>query len=118
MALTIASKMAADGGSIYYSPDWLDNVELHLPYLLRQASNQTLPLLDVDAIKYQFDFYGLLRAYSQPPPLHYPILRMNGLHAPTDYDGSLTSIIVPSRQVITSLVTVWQAITQRAKKIA
>jgi hypothetical protein len=118
MTISLLNKAIADGGSIYYQQAWRNNVEFHLPYLLSDAGTSSFAVTPSDTIKYNFDFYGLLQAYGKPVNLHYIIMRMNNLKSPTDYDGSFSSIVVPSSTTVQRLLAVYQAIQSKTKTIA
>jgi hypothetical protein len=118
MTITVLSKAIPDGGSVYYTPAWRNNIEFHLAWLLASAGTSTFAVADSDTIKYQFDFYGLLQAYNMPVWTHYIILRMNNLLAPTDYDGTLSIITIPSTGTVNRILSVYQAIQQKVKTIA
>jgi len=118
MTISLLSKAIPDGGSIYYQQAWRDNVEFHLPYLLADAGTSSFTVTPSDTVKYTFDFFGLLQAYGRPVNLHYIIMRMNGLKSPTDYDGSFSTIVMPSSTTVQRLVAVYQAIQSKTKTIA
>jgi hypothetical protein len=66
----------------------------YLDLLIGGASVQTLN--NLDTYKYAGDFYGILNNYQIPLQYHPIILRMNGFTDPTDYDTTITTILIPN----------------------
>lgn len=118
MTITVLSKAIPDGGAVYYEDAWRDVIEFHLPLISSTGNNTTIPVVDSDTIKYQFDFFGLLQEYGIPVWLHWITMRLNGLGAPTEYDGSLRTLVIPDNQMVKQILAVYQASKQQVKNIA
>lgn len=66
-------------------------------------------LRDVPAalqLRYRGDFYGLLKEHGINYDYWWFILRYNGYHTPTEYDGK-SSYVIPSESDINSLLRNW-----------
>lgn len=88
----------------FYTGVFRNIIEDHLKILINKASRANVQIEPINTIKYRGDFYGLLQFMNVPEEHHWICLRLNGLHCPTDYDGSFDSILIPDRNQIELLL--------------
>lgn len=87
----------------YYSDSFRQVIEDHLAVIL-YAGNTTVANVDPsEAYHYENDFYGLLFHKNIPSHLHWVVLRMNGMHCPTEATRELKQIYIPDPSVIERL---------------
>lgn len=87
----------------YYSPTFIKLIEDHLTYLRTTNNVTVINLTNVQCVKFQGDFYGLLVDLKIEKTYHYAILRVNNYLSASDFDGSVAQIVVPDTTVIDRL---------------
>lgn len=77
----------------YYSREFMNDVQKNLPALIASATN-TIAVDPIDAITFKGNFYSFLRKkLPSIPHIHYwPMLLINGMNDPFEFDESFTSI--------------------------
>jgi hypothetical protein len=103
MAFSINNLMVDDGDSIFYDPEFHVTMESHMPWLRQLASTTTITLLPIDSVKYDADLGGLLQKYNVPVCYHWIVMRMNKLNSPSEFNSTITSLLIPSGDAIESL---------------
>ena len=68
----------------------------------------------VDANRFEYDFYGLLRVLGVPIDLHWITMRVNGLASPNDYRKTQQSIKIPNAEMVESLLTYHNQVIKRS----
>lgn len=102
--LSISQLQIPAGQTLMLTDSFRNLIENHLPYL--RTHSATVPTLIEDNIadKYMGDFYQLLNYLKVNQELFWVTLRVNNLLSPLDYDGSLTTVLIPSSSVIHTLL--------------
>lgn len=113
MSCSINALAVDYGDDVFYLPAFRRMVESHLPYLLLAPDNMTLPVEPHSAVKYESDWHGLLLSMQIPMYLHFIVMRMNGLLAPTENTSQLSEIMIPAPGRIDSLVASYKAQTNK-----
>lgn len=85
-----------DGPIIFYDPDFREVLEKHIPYFLSGALSQAISVEPNIAVRYEYDFYGLLTYYTVPRWLQWFVMRLNGMTSPDQYRQSVIAIVLPS----------------------
>ena len=57
------------------------------------------------AWQYRGDFHGLLLHINVPMELHWVTTKLNGLASSTDYDGEVSTIVIPEATFIKTLLS-------------
>lgn len=89
--------------------DYYELFESHVTYLKNLSSTQVTSITEHQASIYQGDFYGLLYKLGVEKKYHYPIMRVNGLLASSNYDGKTTEIILPSLSEMNAITTIYSS---------
>lgn len=105
--MLIDSLMTNEGPSIYYNETFRLVIEDHLKYL--REHKETVPIIiePAYAYKYEGDLFGLLSAYNIPFEMHWIIMRINKMTAPTQTDDLLTNLLIPNKTVIERIKNVY-----------
>lgn len=88
----------------YFSAGFRAIIEDHLQILRNTAKLHTVEVSGFQELKYQGDFYGLLRDMGIDHDYHWITLRLNDLHSPMDYQGNLVNIKIPKIDYIKFLL--------------
>lgn len=108
-------KVLGEGNKDYYEDGLRRMIEDHLPHMqLQNSTGGVLIVGGADGIKYKGDFFGLLRSYSIPQDMHWPMMRLNGLNSPYDYKEDMLSIKVVDPDYVSRLQQVYR--NTRGKK--
>ena len=75
-------------------------LESHLSFLRNHPSNTIASATGQVADMFEGDFYGLLNHLRVDIKYHYITMRVNGLYCSSDYDGTQTEIVIPSRDAV------------------
>jgi len=105
MTMSLNNHAVAKGNAIYYSETFRTLIETHLPWLINHRDTDTSIIDSQIAYKYESDFYGLLSYLGIGMAYHWTILRVNGLHSPSDYLASNVSLKLPNTVEIDRLKT-------------
>ncbi len=93
---------------LYEDPRFFDEVEANLQWLIDRASDVPLTTDDATAFKYQGDLTGLLMVLNVPANYIYIITRMNGYFGSDDYNGDVTSFIMPQEGDVSHLMRMFK----------
>lgn len=104
MAMSVLGLQAKPLEPNYFSGAFRSIIEDHLKMLKNTASRANIEISPINTIKYRGDFYGLLHSMSVPPEQHWITLRLNDLHAPTDYLGDFDTLLLPDKNQIELLL--------------
>lgn len=102
--LSISQLQINPGQTLMYTDSFRNLIENHVTYLKNHASTRTTNVEDHIADKYMGDFYQLLYYLKVNQELFWVTLRMNDLVSPLDYDGQLTTLLIPSSNTIHDLL--------------
>lgn len=81
---------------VVLDPNYYVLLESHVAYLVSHPDTETVLVTGQQAEKYTGDLAGLLNSLAIDKKYHYLIARMNGLVSSSDYDGEMTSLLIPS----------------------
>lgn len=79
---------------------WLETIKSN-------PANVIINIQPIDASRFEYDLYGLLRVYKTPVELHWITMRVNGLMSSMDYRADMVTIIVPSPELIEEIYSLW-----------
>ena len=103
--LSVSSLQISPGNSNHYSDSFRNLIENHLHALRNDKSTLLTSLTVHDEDVFIGDFYGLLQKININQDMFWIIMRINNLHSPLDYTGTFGSILIPSANTITILLT-------------
>lgn len=89
----------------FYRLEFRSIIESMLPYLKNHADTAKLSVEPDLVYYYNQNFYSLLFRLNQHSKYHYMIMRCSGIEKPTDDFSDLTSIYVPSPDLIARLTS-------------
>ncbi|BDD79890.1 hypothetical protein [Burkholderia phage FLC9] len=95
----------------YYSDGFRNLLEDHYSWLKTQSSTKTVPIDAYLAVRYEFDFYGLLQNQNVPTELHWIVMRLTGYTSPDQMTRDLQSYVLPDPSVISRLYSTYSAKT-------
>jgi hypothetical protein len=113
--MKLLNTMRSMGPKLYYSREFKQMIEDHLPYLKNHSSTATAALDPMLSYKYMGDLTGLLYHLNIPSHLHFVILRLNDYSSYTDFKGTETSILLIEQSVISNLANTLK--TRLSKRI-
>lgn len=95
MAMSVMEQANKSSDYYYYREEFRNIIEDHLYILKHKGKKIPVPVTAIQEMKYKGDFYGLLRSLGIPIEFHWITMRINGLHSPMDYQGTLIELIGP-----------------------
>jgi hypothetical protein len=95
----------------YYSDGFRNLLEDHYSWLKTQSSTKTVPIDGYLAVRYEYDFYGLMQNQNVPIELHWITMRLSGYTSSDQMSRDLQSYILPDPAVISRLYSVYSAKT-------
>ena len=101
--MQIDTLMLDPGSAIYYDDDFRRVLEDHMTVLRTAQSTRVLNILQADAYKYEYDLYSLLLQYAVPAYMHWIVMRVNNMTAPTDATRTITSLLYPNATLINQI---------------
>ena len=106
MSLTDTTFNASD----YESEGFKAMLENELPALKASAVGRVRTISPVDASRFEYDLYGLLRVIHVDDHYHWITMRINGLMSPCDYRANMTTIYIPDTSLVDSLYSLYLTI--------
>lgn len=103
MATRLTEQMPRQAKSIFYSPSFQSSLYAHRNILLGYRKHHVITIDMNKADRYRGDFIGLLLQEGIPVDLHPIVCELNELPDPTDYDGTLLSIIIPFQEDVNEI---------------
>lgn len=82
-------------------------LETHIVFLRADESIRQVTINGQIAEKYTGDFYGLLNELSIDKKYHYLVMRVNRMKTSTDYDGVVTTFLVPTIDLMDSFISTY-----------
>lgn len=98
------------GPDVYYQQQFMNVMETHITWLKNHRTTRLTRVKDNIALRYQGDFYGLLRALKVAPQYWWIFMRVNGLTSPLKYDHSLVLIMLPDPQRIIDIQRLYKTL--------
>lgn len=93
--MSILNLMTAYGDSYYYTDEWRQLIDDHLP-LLKVSPNTVVHEITAQAAhQYEGNFSGYLIAARVPDHLHYIAFRLNGFKSDSDLTEDVRKILLP-----------------------
>lgn len=93
----------------YYSDDFRDVLEDHFSYLKNLGSTKVVPIDGYLAVRYEFDFYGLMQQQGVPHQFHWLVLRLSGYTSPDQMQATLQSYYLPDPNFVESIRSIWNS---------
>ncbi|UKZ10911.1 hypothetical protein CZP2022_188 [Vibrio phage C-ZP2022] len=107
MKITQNNSMYTETTKRYFEKDFISLVEDHSSYLRGLATTTTITVEPISTYRYRSDFFGYLRSKGITPKLWIPILIINRMRDPQNFNDSWKNavLLVPSEQEIDKLIT-------------
>jgi hypothetical protein len=106
MASPLVNRMRVDGPRIFYTEGFRRELEAHLG-ILKTRVNKQIKLDDNIALRYQFDFFGLLTYLDIPNQYHWITMRFNNFLAPHEFTKTHNIISIPDVEFIETLRAIY-----------
>lgn len=94
------------------SDEFKSVLEDHLS-VLKDSVQTRIPIDPVDAGRFEYDFYGLLRNQSIDPRYHWIVMRVNGLSNPNQYTRKITQIAIPDFDSIETIFSYYITVNKK-----
>ena len=95
-------------GTYFDDPGFKKVLEDHVK-LLRETTTKILTVEPVRAIRYEGDFYGLLKEMGIPSEIHWLVAQMNYLDCSEDYRSSKLEIFLPEEGNLDILYSIYNS---------
>lgn len=95
--MQVDNLMVNEGTANYYTDDLRNVMEDFMTIFRTAATTQIMTVEPGDAIRYEYDFYGLLFYLKVPPQYHQTILRVNKMTSPMDYRATMLTFLMPDQ---------------------
>lgn len=90
-------------------------LEDHLAVLSAKENIQSISdIVPMDAYRFEYDFFGLLRYLGIQPRYHWVVMRVNGLASPADYQRDKLSILIPNFDLVENLFSYFSTVVKRS----
>jgi hypothetical protein len=90
----------AEGPTLYYDDGFRAVIEDHMTYLRSHPTTTTIAIDPNEAYRWVADLFGLLGSRGIPAYMHWIVMRMNHLNAPTEMDENIRTLMVPDVKVL------------------
>lgn len=106
MATNLIDEMINPGEPIYYEKGFYNVVEDHLQWLQDPANSEVHQVSGMEAHRYYGRFYAYLRDVvgKDTPQYYYPILRVNNMKNPMEFDQKWHHVMIPKDGVMDTLM--------------
>jgi hypothetical protein len=95
----------------YYSDGFRNVLEDHFSWLKTQPSTKTVPIEGYLAVRYEYDFYGLMQNQNVPTELHWLVMRLSGYTSPDQMSADLQSYVLPDPSLVRQIYSIYSAKT-------
>ena len=107
--MRIDALQVTDGPQDLYSLSFRNTLEALLP-TYRTASDTVAQAVQPNAgVKWRSDLYGYLNSLKIRPCYHWFIMRLNNFFSPFEFDETVTSLLIPNTDKLTSAAITWKA---------
>lgn len=89
----------------FYSEDFKQVIEDHLPYLKRLSSTRSQSFPAYYQIQCKHNYYLLLSSIGVPYKYHWIIMRLNGYHSPMEFTGEESAVLIPDFPTVDRLMS-------------
>lgn len=115
MTLAIYSDQEQGGNARYYDEDWHLLLETHLPNIQQSPGGTAITISPTDGFRFEGDLYGLLaqKPYYIVPYHRWLVMRLNGMHAPSEYQAAMSVLAIPDFQKIATLFNLYNTVSAR-----
>lgn len=110
--MQVDNLMVNEGTANYYTDDFRNVMEDFMTVFRTSPTTQVMTIDPGDAVRYEFDFYGLLTYLKVPMQYHYTIMRVNKMTSPTDYRSRMVSFLMPDQTEISRIAQTEQTTTR------
>lgn len=83
---------------------------LKMPQNIMEVKNVS----PVDANRFEYDFYGLLRVLNVPVQYQWIVMRVNDLMSPSDYRRHMQHVKIPNTEIISGLLEYHNQVIKRS----
>lgn len=91
----------------YNSDGFKKILEDHLSII--KSKTFTVEISPVDANRFEYDLFSVLRELNVDPKLHWIIMRVNGLNSPADYKKEMMQLQIPDEEYFDSLLATYNS---------
>lgn len=95
--------------SVLRNPEFLKELEDHLPYFVASGKTRNVGVDPATALRFTGDFNGLMRELGYSPKMDYINMRLSGLTNSTDYKGTQVTIQIIDPASFQLHVSTWRA---------
>ena len=104
MATTdLSDLLVQTGDDAYYTDSFRNAIEDNLEGLINDTTTLPRTVAPDVGLANKYDFFGLLTEMGIPMAYQWTTMRMNGYQAPSDYQGDVLTILVPSTTVVDNI---------------
>lgn len=93
----------------YYNDDFRNVLEDHFSYLKQLGSTKNVPIDGYLAVRYEYDFYGLMQNQGVPHQLHWLVMRLSGYTSPDQMQRTLQSYFLPDPSFVEQIRSIWNS---------
>lgn len=93
----------------YYDEGFRNVLEDHFSYLKTLPSTKQVSIDGYLAVRYEFDFYGLMQQQNVPAHLHWLVMRLSGYTSPDQMTSDLQSYVLPDPNFIEQIRSIWNS---------
>lgn len=111
--MAINNYMSPEGDQTDYDQAYRRMLETMMGFLRTHVSTTTRPLDPYITVKYKGDLYGFLTAAGIEKGLHWLIMRMNDMNAPTDFDNRIKILLIPYDKFIQEIKLAYLTVTTK-----
>lgn len=111
--MPINTLMTQEASNLFYDPAFRRMLETHIPMLRIHGSTDVIDLPPLATYRYRGDLYGYLRIQGVPKDLHWLTMRMSGMDAPTQFDETITQLLIPAGQYIEQIRNAYRTVEKK-----
>lgn len=93
----------------YYDPVFRNVLEDHFSYFKSLTSTKVVPIDGYLAVRYEYDFYGLMQQQGIPERLHWLVMRLSGYTSPDQMQSTLQSYYLPDPNLVETIHSIWKS---------
>ena len=91
----------------YNSDGFKKILEDHLSII--KSNTNTIEVAPIDANRFEYDLFSVLRELKIDPKLHWIIMRVNGMNSPADYKKEMLQLQIPDEDYFDSLLATYNS---------
>jgi hypothetical protein len=111
MSFTITKQTTSLLPPAFFSDEFRQVFESHVEFLRSHEDTEVISVDEYNARIYRYDFYRYLNAVGIPKDMHWPLMRLNGMVHPRDFDETKKTLYVMNRgDVLRNMRTVMRQV--------